>query len=52
MNHKDVNRLPKVTALTTSGTKIQNHVPPGSEPRPQDNRLYYLLLEETIVIGI
>lgn len=51
MNHEDVNRLPKVTALT-SGTKIQNHVYLGSEPRPQDNRLYYLLLEETIVIGI
>lgn len=47
-----LNRLPKVTELTTSGAKIQNHVQLGSEPRPQDNRLYYLLLEEAIVIGI
>lgn len=47
-----LNRLPKVTELTTSGARIQNHVHLGSEPRPQDNRLYYLLLEEAIVIEI
>lgn len=46
------NRLPKVTELTTNKAKIQNHVYLGSEPRPQNNKLNHILLEEATVIGI